>query len=122
MLQLKVNPGLADLGTYKKVKKGEIPELFPLLGIKLSHDGVVPVHIVSREVLKGNPGLKKHCLFKNISRKVKGIPGSQGREVQDIPGLIHLLVQQGVAALEVWLQQPVPVDTMRNSLKEYLKL
>lgn len=35
---------------------------------------------------------------------------------------LEMLVQQGVAALEIWLQQSVPVDVMRNSLKEYLGL
>ena len=35
---------------------------------------------------------------------------------------LEMLVQQGVSALEIWLQQPVPVDVMRNSLKEYLGL
>ncbi|MGF1588704.1 MAG: shikimate dehydrogenase [Pleurocapsa sp.] len=31
---------------------------------------------------------------------------------------LEMLLQQGVAALEIWLQQPVPVDIMRNSLKD----
>ncbi|MEL6496327.1 MAG: shikimate dehydrogenase [Cyanobacteria bacterium J06623_7] len=35
---------------------------------------------------------------------------------------LEMLVQQGVVALEIWLQQPVPVDVMRNSLKEYFGL
>ena len=35
---------------------------------------------------------------------------------------LEMLVQQGVAALKIWLQQPVPVEVMRNSLKEYLGL
>ena len=35
---------------------------------------------------------------------------------------LEMLLQQGVAALEIWLQQPVPVDVMRNSLKQYLGL
>ena len=35
---------------------------------------------------------------------------------------LEMLLQQGVAALEIWLQQPVPVDVMRDSLKEYLGL
>ena len=35
---------------------------------------------------------------------------------------LEMLVQQGVAALEIWLQQSVPVDVMRDSLKEYLGL
>ena len=35
---------------------------------------------------------------------------------------LEMLVQQGVAALEIWLQQPAPVSVTRNSLKEYLGL
>lgn len=32
----------------------------------------------------------------------------------------EMLVQQGAAALELWLQQSAPVDTMRNALNTYL--
>ena len=46
---------------------------------------------------------------------------AQNRGATAIDGL-EMLVQQGVAALEIWLQQPVPVDVMRDSLKEYLGL
>jgi shikimate dehydrogenase len=35
---------------------------------------------------------------------------------------LEMLVQQGAAALEIWLQQPVPVDIMRQSLREHLGL
>jgi shikimate dehydrogenase len=31
-----------------------------------------------------------------------------------------MLVQQGAAALQLWLDEPVPVDTMRQTLKNYL--
>ena len=41
------------------------------------------------------------------------------RGLKAIDGL-EMLVQQGAAALEIWLQQPVPIDTMRNSLKQHL--
>ncbi len=41
------------------------------------------------------------------------------RGLQAIDGL-EMLVQQGAAALEIWLQQPVPIETMRNSLKQQL--
>lgn len=34
---------------------------------------------------------------------------------------LEMLVQQGAAALELWLQQPIPVDTMRRSLLERLE-
>ena len=46
---------------------------------------------------------------------------AQDRGATAIDGL-EMLVQQGVAALKIWLQQPVPVDIMRDSLKEYLGL
>ena len=46
---------------------------------------------------------------------------ARNRGATAIDGL-EMLLQQGVAALEIWLQQPVPVDVMRNSLKEYLGL
>ena len=46
---------------------------------------------------------------------------AQDRGATAIDGL-EMLLQQGVAALEIWLQQPVPVEVMRNSLKEYLGL
>ncbi len=46
---------------------------------------------------------------------------AQDRGAKAIDGL-EMLIQQGVAALEIWLQQPVPADVMRNSLQEYLGL
>lgn len=33
---------------------------------------------------------------------------------------LEMLVQQGAAALQLWLQEPVPVDTMRHVLKNHL--
>ena len=35
---------------------------------------------------------------------------------------LEMLVQQGAVALEIWLEQSVPVDVMRNSLRDYLGL
>ncbi len=35
---------------------------------------------------------------------------------------LEMLVQQGAAALEIWLQQPAPVEVMRNSLIKHLGL
>jgi shikimate dehydrogenase len=35
---------------------------------------------------------------------------------------LEMLVQQGAAALEIWLQQPAPVEVMRRSLQEHLGL
>lgn len=44
---------------------------------------------------------------------------AQNQGATIIDGL-EMLLQQGVVALQIWLQQPVPVDIMGNSLKEYL--
>jgi shikimate dehydrogenase len=33
---------------------------------------------------------------------------------------LEMLVKQGAAALEIWTQQPVPVETMQRSLQQYL--
>ena len=33
---------------------------------------------------------------------------------------LEMLVQQGAAALKIWLQQPVPVDVMRGALQQHL--
>lgn len=46
---------------------------------------------------------------------------AQERGATAIDGL-EMLLQQGVAALEIWLQRSVPVDVMRDSLKKYLGL
>lgn len=46
---------------------------------------------------------------------------AQAQGATTLDGL-EMLVQQGVVALEIWLQQSVPVDVMRNSLQEYLGL
>jgi shikimate dehydrogenase len=46
---------------------------------------------------------------------------AQAEGIMAIDGL-EMLLQQGVVALQIWLQQPVPVEVMRDSLKEYLGL
>ncbi len=44
---------------------------------------------------------------------------AQAKGARIIDGL-EMLVQQGASALEMWLGQPVPVDIMTQSLREYL--
>ena len=46
---------------------------------------------------------------------------AQKRGAIAIDGL-EMLVQQGAAALEIWLQQTIPVEVMRQSLRQYLEL
>ena len=49
----------------------------------------------------------------------KFLQHAQHRGAIAIDGL-EMLVQQGAAALKIWLQQPVPVDTMRQALQNQL--
>ncbi|MGL5032500.1 MAG: shikimate dehydrogenase [Microcystaceae cyanobacterium] len=44
---------------------------------------------------------------------------AQAQGLTTLDGL-EMLVQQGAAALELWLQSPVPVATMRQTLQKYL--
>lgn len=46
---------------------------------------------------------------------------AKARGAETIDGL-EMLVQQGAVALELWLGQPVPVDTMRQSLRQRLMI
>jgi shikimate dehydrogenase len=46
---------------------------------------------------------------------------AQAQGLIAIAGL-EMLVQQGAAALELWLKQPVPVDTMRQAVRQHLGL
>lgn len=46
---------------------------------------------------------------------------AQQQGARAIDGL-EMLVQQGAAALKQWLQQPVPVEVMRRSLRQHLGL
>ncbi|MGL4620130.1 MAG: shikimate dehydrogenase, partial [Chroococcidiopsis sp.] len=44
---------------------------------------------------------------------------AQQQGAMTIDGL-EMLVQQGAAALKIWLQQPVPVEIMRQALQQQL--
>ena len=56
-----------------------------------------------------------------IPNPTKFLQQAQMRGAIAIDGL-EMLVQQGAHALELWLQQSVPVDIMRNSLRQHLGL
>ncbi len=52
-------------------------------------------------------------------RPTKFLQQATAAGLATIDGL-EMLVQQGAAALEIWLSQPAPVDIMRQSLLDYL--
>lgn len=52
-------------------------------------------------------------------RPTKFLQLAQSQAVMTIDGT-EMLVQQGAAAFELWLQQPAPIEIMREKLMEYL--
>jgi len=52
-------------------------------------------------------------------RPTQFLQQAENRGLTAIDGL-EMLVQQGAAALEIWLGQPAPVDVMRQTLLDYL--
>lgn len=53
-------------------------------------------------------------------RPTQFLQQAQQQKAIAIDGL-EMLVQQGAAALKIWLQQPAPVDIMRQALLQHLK-
>jgi shikimate dehydrogenase len=54
-------------------------------------------------------------------RPTKLLIQSQQQGALIIDGL-EMLINQGAIALEIWLQQPVPVEVMRQALLNYLQI
>jgi shikimate dehydrogenase len=76
-----------------------------------------PLSITQIELLR--PGAIVYDLI-YTPRPTKLLQMSTANGCQSIDG-IDMLVGQGVAALELWLGQPVPVDVMRAALLEVLQ-
>ena len=74
---------------------------------------------VSEELMSGlkEGAIAYDLIYTPSPTKFLSLAGDRGATAID--GL-EMLVQQGAAALEIWLQQPVPVDIMCRSLKEEL--
>ncbi|YAI82126.1 MAG: shikimate dehydrogenase [cyanobacterium endosymbiont of Rhopalodia sterrenbergii] len=49
------------------------------------------------------------------------LKNAQQQGLMTLDGL-EMLVRQGAVALQLWLQKPIPVDVMTQSLRDYLKL
>jgi shikimate dehydrogenase len=49
------------------------------------------------------------------------LPLAAARGLQTFDG-VEMLVQQGAAGLEIWVQQSPPIATMRQALKAHLRL
>ena len=69
---------------------------------------------------KLQPGAIAYDLIYNPN-PTKFLQLAQAQGAEAIDGL-EMLVQQGAVALEIWLQQAIPVKVMRQSLQEHLGL
>lgn len=101
-----------------------LPELLPIadLLVNTTPVGMYP-HIdnspISEQLIKQlKPDAIAYDLIYTPS-PTKFLSFAANRGLKTIDG-VEMLVQQGAAALKIWLQQPVPVNTMRNALKEQL--
>jgi len=76
---------------------------------------------VSAELMEKLPknAIAYDLIYTTNPTKFLQIAKEQGAEAID--GL-EMLVQQGAAALTIWLKQPPPVEVMRQSLQQYLGL
>jgi shikimate dehydrogenase len=103
-----------------------LPQFFPTAGLVVN---TTPIGMYPQvDQLPVEPGLM-HCLEPHaIAYDLIYTPNptqflqlAQQQGATAIDGL-EMLVQQGAAALEIWLDQTPPVDVMRRSLKQHLGL
>ncbi|MGH2415478.1 MAG: shikimate dehydrogenase family protein, partial [Microcystaceae cyanobacterium] len=71
-----------------------------------------PIEVTLMEKLPKN-AIAYDLIYTPNPTQFLSVAQQQGATIID--GL-EMLVQQGAAALQIWLQQPVPVDIMRQSL------
>ncbi|MDJ0747085.1 MAG: shikimate dehydrogenase [Xenococcaceae cyanobacterium MO_167.B27] len=75
-----------------------------------------PVEATLMEKLKSN-AIAYDLIYTPSPTKFLSLAKQQGATIIDGA---EMLVQQGASALEIWLQQPVPVEVMRKALLEQL--
>lgn len=100
-----------------------LPELLPGadLVVNTTPVGMKPVgeSPLSREQIELLPeGAIAYDLIYNPS-PTKFLEMAAARGLTALDGL-EMLIRQGAAALEIWLQRPVPINTMRQALKAHL--
>lgn len=102
----------------------ELPELLPSAGLLVNttpigmapHADITPVN--ETELQKLPPAAIAYDLI-YTPRPTRFLQLAQAQGIRAIDGL-EMLVQQGAAALQQWLQRPVPIDVMRRSLLDFL--
>lgn len=101
----------------------KIPQLIPQadLLVNTTPIGMHP-HVTESPLSNDEMKLPKNAIAYDLiytPRPTKFLQQAQQQGAIAIDGL-EMLVQQGAAALEIWLQQPAPADIMRQALENYL--
>lgn len=102
-----------------------LPELLPQADLVVNttplgmhpHAGVSPLEQAELEGVRAG-AIAYDLIYTPRPTRFLALAAQQG--LKTIDGL-EMLVQQGAAALEIWLQEPAPVNTMRQSLLAHLK-
>lgn len=103
----------------------ELPQLLPYADLVVNTTPIGMHHTASQTPLDAEElalipahGLVYDLIYTPRPTRLLTLAAARGLSTQD--GL-EMLVQQGAIALERWLQQPVPVDTMRQALVAWLE-
>lgn len=104
----------------------ELPDLLPYAGLLVNttplgmypHGGQSPLDEAEMTLL--SPEAIAYDLI-YTPNPTQFLQQARARGLMAIDGL-EMLVQQGAAALEIWLQQPIPVDVMRQAARQFLGL
>ena len=104
----------------------DLPTLMPTAGLVVNttpigmypHSDQSPVELFLLKMLQ--PGAIAYDLI-YVPKPTLFLQQATQQGAIAIDGL-EMLVQQGAAALEIWLQQPAPIEVMRRSLQQHLNL
>ncbi len=103
----------------------KLPDLLPTADLLVNttpigmHPKIDDSPLTQAEIAKLRPNSIAYDLI-YTPRPTQFLQQAQTQGASVIDGL-EMLVQQGAAALELWLQQPAPADVMRQALLQYLE-
>lgn len=116
--------GLPEAAKLRTCTWDALPDHLPTAGLVVNatpigmHPHVDQSPLSEAEIAKLATGCIAYDLI-YTPNPTRFLQQAQAHGARAIDGL-EMLVQQGAAALQIWLQQPVPVEVMRQSLQQYL--
>lgn len=100
----------------------DLPTLLPEADLLVNTTPIGMHPDIDRSPLEALDRLSANAIVYDLiytPRPTKLLQQAQARGLRAIDGL-EMLVQQGAAALELWVKQPVPIDVMRQALEAAL--